>query len=351
VTAGPFTAAELAERLGGEVEGDGAALLEDVRGLEEAEAEHLSFLANPKYARQLATTRAGAVLVRPEVDAGGRTVIRLADPYAAFARALAIFHPAERPEPGVDPRAAIDESAEVDPSATVEAFAWIGPRAAVGARTWVEAAAYVGEDARVGADCHLMAHSVVRPDCELGDRVVLNPGVVVGGEGFGFAPTAEGNVKIPQVGTARIGPDVEIGANSTVDRAAMAATEVGEGAKLDNLVQVGHGARVGAHVLMAAYSAAAGSARIGDRSVLAGKAGVINHVELGEGSQVATASIVMRDQPPGSRLAGSPAIEHAAWLRAATLFKELPAMLARLRRLEKRVAALADAGAGRGEGS
>jgi len=345
-TAGPYTAAQLAERLGGTVDGDGDVRLADVRGLEDAGPEHLSFLANPKFARQLATTRAGAVLVAPDVDSKGRTVIRLADPYAAFARALAIFHPAARPEPGIDPRAAIDGTATIDPSATVAAFAWIGPRAVVGARTWVEAGAYVGAGASIGADCHLMANAVVCHGCEVGDRAILNPGAVVGGDGFGFAPTPEGNVKIPQVGSARLGPDVEIGANTTVDRAAMGVTEVADGAKLDNLVMVAHGARIGEHAMLAAFGAAAGSARIGARSVLAGKAAVINHVEIGEGSQVAAASIVMGDHPAGSRLAGTPAIDHATWLRASTVFKSLPALVARVRALEKRLDELTAAGQG-----
>jgi len=349
-TAGPFTAAELAERLGGTVEGDGEVRLADVRGLEDAGPEHLSFLANPKFARQLATTRAGAVLVKPDADRTGRTVIRLGDPYAAFARALAVFYPRERPEPGVDPRAAVAETAEVDPSATVEAFAWIGPRAAVGARTWIEAGAYVGAGATVGDDCHLMASAVVCHGCEVGDRTILNPGAVVGGDGFGFAPTPEGNVKIPQVGIARIGSDVEIGANTTVDRAAMGATEVAAGAKLDNLVMVAHGARIGEHAMLAAFGAAAGSARIGARSILAGKAGVINHVEIGDGAQVAAGSIVMNDQPAGSRLAGTPAIDHATWLRASTAFKSLPALVARVRALEKRVEELTEEGGGGEEG-
>lgn len=338
-TAGPYSVARLAQLLGGVVEGDGERLLVDVCGLAEAGPEHLSFLSNRRYARQVATTAAGCVLVRPGDEAHGRTVIRLADPYAAFAQALGIFHPAPALVAGVDPQAHVDPTATVE-GARVEAFAWVGPGAVVGPGTRVEAGAVVGAGARVGRDCRLMPHSVVCEDCVLGDRVWLNPGAVVGGEGFGFAPTARGNIKIPQVGRAIVEDDVEIGSNSCVDRAAMGDTVVARGAKLDNLCQVGHAARIGEHSLMVAYSGVAGSASLGARSVLAAKAAVLGHIELGPGSQVGVASVVHNDQPAGARVSGVPAIEHRKWLRAATVMGELPDLRQSVRDLERQVAAL-----------
>jgi UDP-3-O-[3-hydroxymyristoyl] glucosamine N-acyltransferase len=338
--AGPFSAADLAARLGGVVEGDGETLLADVRGLAEAGPEHLSFLANKKYVHQLAESRAGAVLMDRQTPARGRTAIRLDDPYAAFARALALFHPQPWPEPGVDPRAAVATDAQVDPGATVEAFAWVGPGARVGPGTWIEAGAYVGTGAVVGRDCRLMAHAVVAAGCVLGDRVWLNPGAVVGGEGFGFAPTPAGHVKIPQTGRAVVENDVEIGANSCVDRSTLGDTTVRRGAKLDNLVQVGHGAEIGEGALMAAYAAVAGSARLGRGVVMAGKAGVINHLRIGDGVQLGVHSIALADQPAGAQLAGTPAIDRRRWLRASAAFGDLPQLLTRLRELERRVAEL-----------
>lgn len=338
--AGPFTAAELAAALGGELEGDGGAQLVDVRGLAEAGPEHLSFLSNPKYAPQLSRTRAGAVLVGRDAAVAERTVIRCDDPYAAFARALALFHPPAWPAPGIDPRAFVDARARVDGSATVEAFAWIGAGARVGAGSWIEAHAYLGEGASVGERCRLMPGAVVYAGCRLGHRVWLNPGAVVGAEGFGFAPRPEGHVKIPQAGAAVVEDDVEIGANSCVDRATMGETVVRRGAKLDNLVQVGHGAEIGEGTLMAAYAAVAGSARIGKGVLFAGKAGAINHVRLGDGVQLGTQSIALSDQPAGAQLAGTPAIDRRTWLRASAAFAELPALLRRLRALERRVAEL-----------
>ncbi len=338
--AGPFTAAEIAERLGGRVEGDGEAVLTDVRGLADAGPEHLSFLSNRKYVRRLKTTRAGAVLIDRATDAHGRTAIRCDDPYAAFARALALFHPLAWPAPGVDERAWVAPDAAVDPAATVEAFAWVGPGARVGPGTWLESGAVVGPGAVVGRDCRLMAHSVVCAGCELGDRVWLNPGAVIGGEGFGFAPTPEGHLRIPQTGRAVLEDDVDVGANSCVDRAAMGDTRIRRGAKLDNLVMIGHGTEVGERSLLVAYAGVAGSSRLGKNVVLAAKSGVINHLTIGDGVQVAVGARVVGDQPAGARVAGHPAIDHATWLRASAAFAELPALVKKVRALEKRVAEL-----------
>ncbi len=341
---GPFTVSELAERLGGRVEGEdpsgGERRLTGVRGLAEAGPEHLSFLANRRYTRLLRDTRAGAVLVAPEQGGcGGRTVIRVADPYLAFAQVLTLFHPASPKVPGVDPRAFVAADAEVE-GATIGAFAWVGPGARVGAGSEVEPFAYVGPGAVVGADCRLMAGVVLCAGCVLGDRVWLNPGAVVGAEGFGFASSAAGHRKIPQVGRARVEDDVEVGANTTIDRAALGETLVRRGAKLDNLVQVGHAAEVGERSLLVAFSGVAGSARLGRGVVLAARAAVLGHIELGDGVHVGVGSAVSDDQAAGARVTGTPAIEHNRWLRASAAFAELPELLRRTRQLEAKVAAL-----------
>ena len=190
--AGPFTVAEIAAHVGGEVEGDGSGELVDVRPLDEAGPEHLAFLSNRRYYRQLESSRAGAVLIDRETDAHGHTVIRCDDPYQAFAHSLALFHPLDWPEPGIDPRAAVANDAVVDGS-TVEAFAFVGPGARIGPGSWIESGAYVGAGAEVGESCRLMPHSVLAAGCRLGDRVWLNPGAILGGEGFGFAPSPTGH--------------------------------------------------------------------------------------------------------------------------------------------------------------
>ena len=346
--AGPFTVAALAEALGGAVEGDGARRLSGVRGLGDAGPEHLSFLANRRYAAQLEGCSAGAVLVQEGEAAPGLTLIRVADPYLAFARALALFHPVQPPIPGVDPRAAVAEDASVA-GARIDAFAFVGRGASVGPGSWIEAGAFVGDGAIIGRDCRLMAGSVVCAGCVLGDRVWLNPGAVVGGEGFGFAPSAAGLVKIPQVGVAVIEDDVEIGANSAVDRAALGQTRVRKGAKLDNLVQIGHAAEIGEHSTLVAYSGVAGSTRLGRGVVLAARAAVLGHLEIGDGVMVGASSTVHDDQPAGARVTGTPAIPHRRWLRAATAFAELPELLRAVRALERRVGEL-EAALAAGEG-
>jgi UDP-3-O-[3-hydroxymyristoyl] glucosamine N-acyltransferase len=332
-----LTAAEVAALVGGVVEGDGAVRLVGVAGLEEAGPEHLSFLANRRYARLAAETRAGAVLVGPTDRAAGRTVIRCPDPYLAFARALERFHPAGRPAPGIHPLAVVEGDAA---GATVGAFAYVGADAVVGAGSVLMPGAYVGAGARVGRECRLMPGSCVMDGCVVGDRTWLNPGAVVGAEGFGFVPTGAGLVKIPQTGRAVVGDDVELGANSCVDRAAMGDTTVGSGTKIDNLVQVGHAAEIGPNCTMVAYSGVAGSTRVGAGTVLAARATVLGHLEIGAGTQVGAMSMVTADTEPGERRSGIPAIPHARWLRLATSLPDLPELLARVRALEAEVARL-----------
>jgi UDP-3-O-[3-hydroxymyristoyl] glucosamine N-acyltransferase len=333
-----FTVAELASALGGAVEpaaaGDEGRTLTAVRPLAEAGPDDLAFLSNRRYHRELRSSRAGAVLLDPTTSAEGRCAIRVADPYAAFARALALFHPRPPTRPGIDPRAVVEAGACVD-GAEVRALAYVGPGARVGQGSVLDPGSHVGAGAVVGRDCHLMANAVVCDGCVLGDRVVLNPGAVVGAEGFGFAPTPGGHVKIPQVGRAVVEDDVEVGANSCVDRAALGETRLGRGSKLDNLVQIGHAAQVGEHALLVAYAAVAGSARLGRFATLAAKALVLGHLTLGDRVRVGAGSMVSHDLGDGAEVSGWPAFEHRAWRRAALALQDLPEALRRLRRLER----------------
>lgn len=328
------TAADLAAAVGGVVEGDPGVVITGVAGLDEAGPSDVSFLANRRYVRKLATSRAGVVFVSRGDRVGERTVIRCDDPYLAFARALGLFHPRPLPVPGVHPLAVVEGRAD---GATVGPFAYVGPGAVVGEGTVLQPNVYVGPGAVVGRDCVLMAGSVVMDGCVVGDRVWLNPGAVVGGEGYGFVPTRDGHVKIPQVGRAVVEDDVEIGANSCVDRAAVGETVVGRGAKLDNLVQVGHAAQVGPDSLMVAYSGVAGSTKLGRGVVLAARATVLGHLDVGAGTQVAAVSMLAEDTAPGERRAGIPAIDHRRWLRVAAALSDLPDLLGRVRALEAEV--------------
>jgi len=327
--------------------------LSGVAGIAEAGADQLTFLSNRRYSPHLAQSRAGAVLVSAEETRceGAPAFIRVRDPYVAFARAMALLHPLDWPAPGVHPTAHVAADAVVE-GAFIDANAVVGARAVVGSGTWLEPGVVVGADARVGLDCRLMANAVVAPGCVLGDRVQLNPGAVVGGDGYGFAPAQGGHLKIPQRGGVTLEDDVEVGANSCIDRAALPGTHtrVGEGSKLDNLVQVGHGARLGRGVRMVAYSGVAGSSKLGDGVTLAAKAAVLGHREVGEGVSVGVASVVHDAPRPGARVSGVPAIDHRTWLRASVALRELPELLREVRSLRRRVAALEAQGSGPHEG-
>lgn len=280
------------------------------------------------------------MLVGPDVRADARTLIRCADPYAAFAAALALFQPSERPGVGVDPRASVAEDAQLGDGVVIEPFAVVRPGARVGSGTWLQSGSYVGARAVLGSDVRLAPGAVVMDDCVLGDRVWLNPGAVVGSEGFGFAPTRSGLLKIPQPAPAIVEDDVELGANSCVDRAALGGTFVRKGVKVDNLVQIGHGADIGDHSVLVALTCICGSTRLGKGVTMAVRSTALGHLEIGDGVTAAGHAMVAKDTPAGEKRAGVPAIEHRTWLRAVKTLESLPEMSRELRRLQERVAEL-----------
>ncbi|HZY04073.1 MAG TPA: UDP-3-O-(3-hydroxymyristoyl)glucosamine N-acyltransferase [Anaeromyxobacteraceae bacterium] len=343
-----FTLEELAARVGGVVEGDGSLRIERVRGLEEAGPGDLSFLANRKYRRAFEESRAAAVIVgSDEAVPPGRTVVRAANPYLAFAKASAAFHPPPAAAPELAGQAVVHPSARVHPTAQVMPLAFVGPGAEVGARTILHPGVYLGAGARVGEDCLLYPNAVVREGCLVGNRCILQPGCVVGSDGFGFAFDLEGeggsgprHYKVPQAGIAVIEDDVELGANTCVDRATLGRTVVGRGAKLDNLVQIGHNVQVGPLCLLAGQTGIAGSTRIGMGAVFGGQAGAINHLEIGAGARFGAQSGVVGDVPAGETYTGYPAIPHAEWLRSSAALRRLPELLKRVRELEKEIASL-----------
>jgi UDP-3-O-[3-hydroxymyristoyl] glucosamine N-acyltransferase len=333
---GPVSAGEIAVRVGARIEGDGSREILGIASLEHAGPTDLSFCGGGRWLRALAGTGAGVVLVADGVPVPkGVVALRHPSPRLAFARAASAMFPPRRPDPGVHPRAWVHPEARVDPTATVDAFAVVEAGATVGPRTWVMAQAYVGRDCVVGSDCRLQPGSVTMDGAVLGDRVVLKPGAVVGSDGFGHVPTADVPTRMPQLGATVLEDDVEIGANSCVDRAAIEETRVGRGSRLDNLVQIAHGVRVGASCLLAAYSGVAGGASLGDRVVMAGRAAVVDGVEVGAGAVLAGLTSAGKNVPPGRKIAGSPARSYQAWLREFACLRELPEALRRLDRLER----------------
>ena len=269
-----FSVAEVAAACGGRVVGDGDRRLAGVRALEGAGADALSFVNEERALSRAAASVAGALLARSSAALPGRTVIEVSDPQAALIKVLRLFHPVRAPRPGIHPTAVVEAGAFVDPSSEIGPYAVVGDLSRIEANAIVGAHAVVGARCRVGAGAWLHPHVVLYDDVALGERVEVHSGAVLGADGFGYAPTAHGLVKIPQVGGVTIGDDVEIGANSCVDRAALEMTRVGAGTKIDNLAQIGHNVTLGRHDVICAQSGIAGSAVLGDGVVLGGQVGV-----------------------------------------------------------------------------
>lgn len=342
---------ELAERLECRLEGDGGIEISGVAGLREAGPGDLTFLANPKYQGTLADTRAAAVLLRDDASSAPCAILRTPDPYLAFARAVGLFAPAARPAPGVHPMSAVAADAVLGRDVSIGAFVAIGEGASIGDRTVVYPNVTIGPGARVGTDCVIHSNVSLRERVTIGNRVILQNGVVIGGDGYGFVRRADGtHEKIPQVAAVVIEDDVELGANTTVDRPAVGETRIKAGTKIDNLVMIGHGVTVGRNVLMAAQVGIAGSTEIGDEVMFGGQVGVGGHLTVGRGTSAVGQSGVTNSVPPGSMIAGYPAIDGREWRRSSVIFRRLPELKKRIEALEARIAELTSrAGVNRGD--
>ncbi|HEY7335489.1 MAG TPA: UDP-3-O-(3-hydroxymyristoyl)glucosamine N-acyltransferase [Bryobacteraceae bacterium] len=330
---------DLAAALGCGLAGDGSIEIAGVAGMERAEPDELTFLANPKYAHRAKDTHAGAILVAAPVE--GLPVAQLisSNPYLDFARALALFYQPPRPKPGIHPLACVATSACVGDHASIGAFAVVGENVRLGNNAVLHPHVVIYESASIGDDFYAHSHAVVREYCRIGDRVTLQNGVVVGGDGFGFAKRADGtHAKIVQSGVTVIENDVEIQSLTSVDRATVGETRVKRGAKIDSLVQVGHACVVGEDNIICAQTGLAGSSVLGKDVLLAGQVGVSGHLTIHDGAIVYAQSGVGGDVAPGETVSGSPAFGYREWLRAVTAFPKLPDLFKRMRRLEERIA-------------
>ena len=340
------TLGELANHVGGRVIGDSSVVIHKVAPIDEAVPGEITFLTNSRYQKYLSQCRASAVIVgRGGVGGGGQNAVlsylETADPYVAFAKILRLFCPAPQYSGEASSLAYIDKTAVLADGVTIFPHVFVGPRARVGRDSVLFPGVFLGDDVEVGAGCVLHANVVVREACRLGDRVILHAGVVVGSDGFGYAGAGAGRIKIPQAGVVVIEDDVEIGANTTVDRATLGKTVIGRGAKIDNLVQIAHNVVVGEHSVVAAQAGIAGSTRLGKNVTLAGQVGVVNHVEIGDGATIGPQSGIPRSVPPGAVLSGGiAAAPHHEWLKVMTLLPQLPTLWSAVRRLEKEVARL-----------
>jgi len=329
---------DLAARLDCELRGDPNIEITGVAGMEHARPTELTFLANPKYAPKIKETRAAAVLVAEPLKTAAPASLISANPYHDFARAVALFYQPPRPAAGIHPSACIAPTAVIGEGVSIGAYAVVGERVTIGRNAVLHPHVVIYEGAQIGDEFYAHSHAVVREFCRIGNRVILQNGVVIGGDGFGFAKTSERtHFKIVQSGITVIEDDVEVQTLSSVDRATVGETRVKRGAKIDSLVQVGHGSVVGEDNIICAQTGLAGGSILGKSVLLAGQVGISGHLTIHDNAVIYAQSGIGGDVPESGVMSGSPAFEAREWLRAITAFQKLPEMLKTVRQLEKRL--------------
>jgi UDP-3-O-[3-hydroxymyristoyl] glucosamine N-acyltransferase len=331
---------EIAAILNGSVDGDGRVVIERLQGIDEAGRGDLTFVANPKYRKRMETTGASAILVAPGTTCAGKNLLTVEAPYAALGRLIALFHPEDEEIAGIHKNATVEAGADVSPEAVVYPGAHVCRGARVEKRAVLYPGVFIGRDAAVGEASILYPGVTVYRRCRIGRRVVLHAGVVVGSDGFGFALPGQENRKIPQVGTVQIDDDVEIGANTTIDRGTLGRTWIQRGVKIDNLVQIAHNVVIGERSIIVAQVGISGSTQLGKGVVIGGQAGIVGHIRIGDGVMAAARAGIHKDVPPGRIVAGTPHMPHREWLKMEACLPKLPEMREALAALQRRVEAL-----------
>ncbi len=340
---------EIAERLACELEGDPNIEIRGLKGIEQAEPGELTFVSNPRYRLATRMTRASAVVIAKDVpiernaDLPPLAALRSVNPYLDFARALELFYQPPRYEPGIHPTAVLAPTARVGPGAHIGPYCFIDQGAVIGRDAVLHSSVTIYRNARIGDSFFAHAHAVVREGCHLGDRVVLQNGVVIGADGFGFAKQTDGRwYKIPQSGISVLGDDVEVQVNSCVDRATIGETRIRRGTKVDDLVMIGHGCQVGEDTLLCGQAGLAGTTKVGNGCILGGQAGCAGHLTIGDGAMISVQAGITNDVPPGVLYTGAPAVEHRQFLKNSAAINVLPEMVKTVRQLKAEVAKLAE---------
>jgi UDP-3-O-[3-hydroxymyristoyl] glucosamine N-acyltransferase len=333
----PITLGELATRFDCELVGDADVVIEDVAGLHNAGPGSLSFLSNPRFKEQLSSTKAAAVILRAEDANDAPSSVLISDnPYAHYAQMAAVVRPAPVYLPGIDTTAVISSTAIVPDSAHIAAHVSIGDDTVIGENVYIGPGSVVGPSCLIGDDCRLIANVTLVRRVSLGVRSIVHPGVVIGADGFGNAMTREGWVKVPQLGGVRIGDDVEIGANSTVDCGAIDDTVIEDGVRIDNLCMIAHNAHIGAHTAMAGASGVSGSTRVGKRCMFGGQSGAVGHITICDDVVVSGRAMISKSiTKPGVYASSFPAEENKTWNRRIALFRRLDQIVERIKKLEK----------------
>ncbi len=332
---------EIAERLSCTLEGDGKVIISGLATLEDALPGDLSFLTNPKYLPRVKFTKASAIIAGPDCPPIDMPILRNANSYLTFAKAIELFYSRPPRKPYIHPTAWISESAVLGDDVSIKAFAYIGDGVILGNRSSIGENTTILEGAEIGEDTLIHSGVVVRENVFIGKRCIIQDNAVIGSDGFGFAKQDDGTwYKIPQVGKVVIGDDVEIGACSTIDRAALGKTSILNGTKIDNLVHIGHGSQIGNHSLLCAQVGLAGSTKVGNKVILAGQVGAAGHLTIGDGVMAVAQSGIPSSVDAGKVISGSPAIDQRLWLKTSALFPRLPELHKAVRRLEKKVDSL-----------
>ena len=335
-----FTAAEIAGLTGGKVDGNPQATFSSFAKIEEAGSNDLTFLANPKYTPHIYTTKAAAVLVadsfQPE-EPLSVTLIRVKDPYATLAHLMSLASNAvKKVHKGIEEPVHLGTDVKLGEDIYIGAFAYVADGTSVGSRTQIYPQVYIGEGVEIGEDCIIYAGAKIYPGCKIGNRCIVHSGAVLGADGFGFAPTATGYEKIPQIGNVVLEDDTEVGANTTIDRATMGSTRIGRGTKLDNLIQVAHNVSIGEHNVFAAQSGIAGSTHIGDRNMVGGQVGFAGHITVGNGNEIGAQAGIPNNVGDGRRIIGYPAVDARSFARNTVYINRLSELFRRVADLEKK---------------
>ena len=332
---------EIAEKLGCELQGSAEIEICGVAGIEEAGEDELTFVSNPKYLGQIKSTQAGAIILSQKAPPTPVPTLVSENPYLSFARAIELFYQPPDPIPGIHPAATVADTATLGENHSIGANAVIGEGVRLGDNAVLHPGVVIYPHAQIGNDFLAHAHSVVREYCRIGDRVILQNSAVVGSDGFGFAPQEdESYYKMSQSGIVVLEDDVEVGAGTCIDRATVGETRIGQGTKLDNLVQIGHGSRVGRHTILAGQAGLAGSTQVGDHVMLGGQVGAAGHITIGDRAVATAQTGIARSVESGKMISGTPEMDSGLWKRNYLLMKEFPRLVDTIKRLEKEVAEL-----------